>query len=98
MVSTVTSIISLSKTVGDTAEPFFLDDVPFFEANFHIQDHAVYYGDGAKQAAVAAAGSVLTFPKGNLREIFFKNRTAGNTATVVAVATVPTAYTREALK
>jgi len=45
MVSTVTSFISLSKTVGDTAEPFYLDDIPFFEANFHIQDYAVLYGD-----------------------------------------------------
>ena len=98
MVSTVTSFISLSKTVGDTAEPFFLDDVPFFEANFHIQDHAVYYGDGARQAAEAGAGAILTFPKGNLREIFFKNKNAGNAAVVVCVATVPTAYTREMLK
>jgi len=98
MVQTVTSFISLEKTIGDTATSFSLENIPFYEANIHIYDNDVYYGDGSNLTAIAPANSVLTFPKGDLRDIFFKNRTAGNNGRVIVVATTPDVTVREALK
>jgi len=82
------STLSISKTIGDGANPIVLNKVPFHEANFHIYDNDVYYGDGQTMGAIAQAGSVLYYDKGDLSDFFFKNRTAGNAARVVLVATV----------
>jgi len=98
MVETVTSTLSLLHTAGTVAAPFAMKNIPYFECNFHIYDNDCYYGDGAVQSAIAQAGSVIFFPKGDLRDIFFKNRTAGNVARIVCVATVPDQTVREALK
>jgi len=40
----------------------------------------------------------MYFDKGDLRDIFFKNRTAGNNGRVVIVGTVPHPETTEALR
>ena len=98
MVETVTSTLSLLHTTGDVALPFSMRNIPYFECNFHIYDNDAYYGDGAVQSAIAQAGSVLFFPKGDLRDIFFKSRTSGKPARVVCIATVPDQTVREALK
>ena len=82
------STLSISKTVGDTPNPVVLNKVPFHEANFHIYDYDVYYGDGTNMGAIAQAGSVLSFDKGDLSDFFFKNRTAGNNGRVELMATV----------
>ena len=96
--ATVTSFLSLVKTVADNVEAFTTKPIPFYEANIHIYDHDVYYGDGVVMDAIAPSGSVLTFPKGDLKDIFFKNRTAASNGRVVIVATVPDITVREALK
>lgn len=49
-------------------------------------------------SAIAQANAVLYFEKGNIRDFHFRNRTAGNTATVVVVATVPFPLVKEALR
>jgi len=96
---TITSIISLSKTMtADNAEPVTLFDIPFYEANFHCYDNALYYGDGSIMATYMNVGDVLTYKNGNLRDMFIKNKTAGSNGTISITATVPTAFTREALK
>lgn len=92
------SFLSLSKTCGDTATRFSDTDVPFYEGNFHIYTHPAYYGDGSTMTAYGIVGSVLTFPKGNLKEIYFQNYNAGSNAVVVFVGTVPTNYTNELTK
>jgi len=98
MTQTVTSFLSLNKTITDNAAPFTTTAIPVFEANIHIYDNDIYYGDGASQTALAQAGSVLYFPKFDLRDLFFKNRTAGNAGKVSIVATTPDKNVEIALK
>jgi len=95
---TKTSFFSFNKTIGDTAQPLIQHHVPFFEVNIHVYDNDVYYGDGTTMSAIAQAGSVLYFNRGSLRDLYFKNRTAGNDGVVVVSATVPIYYVEEALK
>lgn len=93
------SILSLSLTCGDTSQPFEKSaDIPFYEGNFHIYDNPVYYGDGTIMSANAIVGAVITFPKGNLRDIYFKNYNAGSNGTVVFVGTVPNAIVEKYTK
>jgi len=96
--STVKSILSLSKTCGDTATPFIDKDIPFYEGNFHIYTFDVYYGDGAVMSAIGRVNSVISFPKGNLRDIFFQNYNAGSNGVVVFVGTVPNYFTEKYTK
>jgi len=93
------SMVSLSHTCSDTAKPFTTNDIPFYEANFHVKDYDVYYGDGSNMGAVATAGSVIYFRNGNLKDIFFKNETTGGgaIATVNVVASVIDKETKKAL-
>lgn len=98
MVETVTSTLSLTKTITDAAAPFTTTAIPYFECNFHVYDADVKYGDGAVQDAICQAGGGFNYPKGDLRDMFFKNRTAGINGRVVIVATVPDFTVKEALK
>lgn len=82
------STVAFTKTVGDGANPVTEHSLPFHEANFHIYDNDVNYGDGSGMDAVAQAGSVLYFDNGDLGDMYFKNRTAGNVGRVAVVATV----------
>jgi hypothetical protein len=82
------STVAFTMTVGDGANPLSLAKIPFHEANFHIYDNDVFYGDGQGMDAIAQAGSVLYYNKGDLSHFFFKNRTAGNVGRVCVVATV----------
>lgn len=95
---TYQSFFSEDITVVDTVQPFSQHNIPFHEMNFHIYNNDVLYGNGTKQIAIAQAGSVLYFDKGDLRHIYFKNRTAGNNGLVVAVGTVPFEPTLKALR
>lgn len=95
---TTKSTFSFSKDIADTSQPFLEHDLPFYEANFHIYTNDVNYGDGSVMSAIAQANAVLYFENGNIRDFFFKNRTAGSTATVVVVATVPFEAVKKALK
>jgi len=65
------------------------ESIPFYECNIHVYDNDVYYGSGTTLKAVATANSVLTFRNGDLKDFFFKNKTAGNNGRIVAVASVP---------
>ena len=65
------------------------ESLPFYEANIHIYDNDVYYGNGTNITAIASANSVLTFRNADLKDIFFKNKVAGNNGKIVVVATVP---------
>ena len=49
------------------------------------------------QDAPAAAGSSISFPFGDLKDIWFKNAAAGVNTTVYCVAVVPVAYVQEVL-
>lgn len=87
--TTLKSFLSLSKTCDDSATPFSDMDIPFYEGNFHIYTYDCYYGDGAVMSAIGRTNAVITFPKGNLHDIFFKNYTAGSNSVIVFVGTVP---------
>lgn len=86
--STTKTTLSKSETIKDTAYPFSPVSIPFYSVNFHIVDHDVYYGDGTITSATAKAGSVIFFENGDLKDFFFMNASAGDVATVKAVATV----------
>lgn len=98
MVSTVKSFISLSKTCSDVATPFALEDIPFYEGNFHVYTFDCYYGDGNVMSAVGSVNSVITFPKGNLRDIFFMNKTAGSNSVIVFVGTLENEFVKKFTK
>ena len=98
MPSLKTSTVSVSITAGDTAKPIVSYDLPYYECNIHIYTHDVYYGDGTTMSAIAKATDVIYFKNGNLRDFFVKNYTAGNNASVVAVAICPTKFTKGALQ
>ena len=82
--------ISKSKTISDTAERFSGDDIFYWSGNFHVYDYDVYYGDGVIMEAIAEANSVVSFDRGSLKDIFFKNKTPGQAAKVVFVGTIET--------
>ena len=88
MPTTTGSIFSQSKTVGDTLQPFTTTDVVLYEVNIHVKTHDCDYGNAANQET-AKAGSVVTFPKINLRDLYLINTNAGNNSVVGVVGTVP---------
>jgi hypothetical protein len=98
LVQTTRSFFHATSTASaDT--PFRLSDVsiPFYEGNFHIVDENAYYGDMAAQEAPAFVGDVITFPRGDLADIFFKNYTGGSNTKIVFVGVVPTEKVKESL-
>jgi hypothetical protein len=98
MGSTMTSFVTLSVTAThDGAFRITDQDIPFYEANFHIALNDATYGDMTAQNAPAASGSVITFPKGNLKDIWFKNAAAAANCQIICVAVVPTEYVKAAL-
>jgi hypothetical protein len=92
------STFSHEKTIADVAQPFIEHNIPYHEVNFHVYDNDVFYGDGTTMAAIAVAGSIIYFDKGDLRDHFFMNKVGGQTGRVVAVATVPHPRVQEALR
>jgi len=96
--STLTSFFSLSKTQStDASEPITEFDIPYYEMNMHCYTNPVYYGDGSVMSAYINVGDVVFFKHGNLRDIFIKNKTAGNNGQVVIVATVPSEFVKDKL-
>jgi hypothetical protein len=98
MVKTTTSLITLQHTAtADT--PFRLTDasIPYYEVNIHIYDNKAYYGTAVEQVGEASVGAVISFQNGDLRDLYFKNFTAGSNCKIVAVATVPTDYVKAQL-
>jgi len=96
--NTLKSFLSLTLTCADVAKQFIDKDIPFFEGNFHVYDYDVYYGDGSVMSAIAKKNSIIVFPKGNLRDFFFKNYTTGSNATIVFTGTVPNWYVNQYTK
>jgi len=98
MPSTITSMVTFNVTAANDA-PFRLTDhdIPFYEANFHIAAQAAVYGDMTVQNAPAAIGDIVTFPKGNIKDVWFKNAAPGVNTQIICVAVVPTEYTKKAL-
>ena len=82
--------ISKSKTISDAAERFSDDDIFYWSGNFHVYDADVYYGDGVIMDAIGEQNSVISFDRGSLKDIFFQNKTPGQTAKVVFVGTIET--------
>ena len=84
------TFISLTMTMtDDNAHQLTQTDLPFYEVNLHCYTQDLYYGDGLTMGAYIVAGDVASFRNGNLRDLFFKNKTAGQNGTITAVATVP---------
>jgi hypothetical protein len=96
--ATLKSFFSKSFTCSDIARPFSEVDIPFFEGNFHIYTFDCYYGDGSVMSAIGRTNAVVTFPKGNLKDIFFTNYTPGSNSVIVFVGTVPNWYTEQHTK
>jgi hypothetical protein len=86
--TTTTTIWSTKMTVEDVAKAPVHASLPFYSANFHVETKDVYYGNGTNMTAKAVADSVISLEKGDLKDIFFKNFTAGQTAYISIVATV----------
>jgi len=91
-ITTTTTIFSKYFTVKDTAYRLVDSTTPFHEANLHIEDNDVYYGNGTTMTAIAVADAVISLTNGDLTDIYFKNKTAGNVAHVSVVATVDKQY------
>lgn len=72
--------------------------MPFHEANIHVYDNDVYYGDGVVMEAIAPVGSILYYDKGDLSHFFFQNVVPGSVGRVIAVATVVHPETRAQLQ
>lgn len=98
MVETKTSFFTFKKTIGNSATRLIDNSIPFYEANFHIQDNDVKYGDGVQQEATATADSVLDFKNGDIKDVWFKNAVADAVGVVVVVATVPLQYVKDMLR
>ena len=91
-ITTTRTIWSTQITVKDVAYPVLFAKLPFYSANFHIEDNDVYYGDGTNMTAIAVADSTISLEKGDVSHMFFKNKTGGQTAKVSIVATVDPQY------
>lgn len=99
IISSIGSFISIDYTAtADAAFRLTHISTPFYECNVHIYGNDVYYGTGAVSSAVAAVNSVLTFKNADLKDLFFKNKVAGNNGNVVIVASVPNKETLDALR
>ena len=97
--NTFYSFFSLSMTLADDATHRVCDfDIPFYEMNMHCETHNLYYGTGEECSAPFTVGDVVSFRNGNLRDIFIKNRTAGDNGKVVIVATVPQESVKDMLR
>jgi len=96
--STVDSFLHKVHTATDD-NPFRLvnESIPFYEGNFYCISNNAYHGDGVSQQAPFFVGDVVYFPKGNLKDIWFKNYTAGSNTKIVFVGTVPTAEVKSIL-
>lgn len=81
----------------DNAHPLTVQDIPFYEVNLHCYTNDLLYGNGTVIAAKILADDVASFKNGNLRDIFIKNAVAGNNGQIVAVATVPTKWSKKQL-
>lgn len=93
------SLVAFSLTMTDDNEHRIVDfDLPFYECNIHVYTNAAKYGAMGVCDATVNAGDVVWFNSGNLRDFLFKNNAAGSNTKIVAVATVPTYYMKEALK
>jgi hypothetical protein len=86
--TTTTTLYSAYITVDDNPQAILNVSLPFYSANFHIEDNDVYYGNGSNMTAIAVADSVISLEKGDLAHIFFKNKTPASVAHVSIVATV----------
>jgi len=92
------SFLSFSKTAtADTPFRLTEESIPFYDANFHVLSNDAYYGDAAVLEAPQYAGDRTFFTKADLKDLWFKNYTAGSNTKVVGVATVPTTYVLQSL-
>jgi len=95
--SQLRSIVSFSKTSGDTATPLTDFDVPTYEVNIHCYTNGVYYGDGNVMGAKIDPGDIAFFKNVNLRDIFIKNQNAGSNGSIYVVAAVPSDLVKKGL-
>ena len=77
-----------SVTIGDTAALLNTATPPliFIDVDFQCQTHPVDVGDVNAQDLELAVGDVLSYRSArgiDLREIFFKNHTAGSNGVIV---------------
>jgi len=56
------------------------------EVNIHVATNNAKYGDVNDQPAEINAGNGISFQDVNLKDIFFKNATAGSNTTIYAIA------------
>lgn len=56
------------------------------EVNIHVANNACKYGDVNSQPAQVNADNGISFQDVNLKDIFFRNATAGANTTIYAVA------------
>lgn len=93
------SIIVISKTMtSDNLTPITDKDIPFYTVNLHCYTNPLYYGYGGVLAAQIQPNDVAWLDKGNLRDLMVANVNAGSNGQIVAVATIPNAYVKQALE
>jgi hypothetical protein len=90
------TFLTLGLTCNDSAQPINFDpDIYYEDVNIHVYGAPVYYGsplmvEKATQGAAtpncsnAVAGSVISFQKIRIKDIWFKNFTNLANATVIA--------------
>lgn len=85
------SFVSVSKTFASDNPANALSgevDLIFQELDIQILTNDAYYGDHNIQEFELSAGDIVSFRSSagiNLKDIYFKNQTAGNNIKVVAV-------------
>jgi len=85
----VQSFIRASHTAAaDTKFRLAQSDMWFREVNIECFTNNAYYGDLNDQDLTINSGDVLVFQKINLKEIYFKNRSAGSNTKITAAGTL----------
>lgn len=92
------SIITFEHTATDDLKFSLAQaDVWIASANIHVLTHAAKYGDTLAQEAQIAANNVVWFNDFNLKDLFFKNASAGDNTVVRIVAVRMTEGRKEEL-
>jgi len=90
MVEYPQTFISISKTATSDAKFNLcgISDMWFSELNVHCATNNALYGDVHNQDAPINANDVMSFRDCNLKDIFFKNASAGSNCVIYAVGSL----------
>lgn len=92
--STLPIVIQLAD---DNPHPLTTTDIPYYTLNIFCYDNAVYHGVAGVMKGKIFPNDCCWYEYGNAKDILVQNVTAGSNGLVVAIATVPNRFVKEAL-